>query len=316
MDRTIECSCGNQLDVPEELFGEKAKCPECSSVIEITEEEIPVLKVHEKRESFSAEELFKHVIDSVVGISNNIGYGSGFFMDDQGVIVTNRHVIGVTRDVTIKLNDSSEHKGQILRSYKSIDLAFIKINAENANPPTIDNTVEIEVGETVYAIGHPFGLENTLTQGIVSSVSRLIKDKNYIQTDASINPGNSGGPLFNSYGEAVGVNTLGISGSDIGLNFAIPINTVLEKYAEIIQDLDSILKMTYCSYCGKNSTSSKYCSSCGSEISSQEKETDKTPEIKTTKKETTTNDATGECKACKHQNAAAESYCSSCGASL
>ncbi|MCS7281318.1 MAG: DegQ family serine endoprotease [Desulfobacterota bacterium] len=153
--------------------------------------------------------------------------GSGFIIDKEGYILTNNHVVERAQTIKVKLYDSREYDAIVVGRDPKTDIALIKINPRQDLPVAVlGDSDKLEVGEWVIAIGNPFGLEHTVTAGIVSAKGRVIGQGPYddfIQTDASINPGNSGGPLFNLRGEVVGINTAIISGGQ-GIGFAIPIN--------------------------------------------------------------------------------------------
>jgi serine protease Do len=158
--------------------------------------------------------------------------GSGFIISQDGYILTNAHVISAADEVLVKLSDKREFKAKIIGADKRTDIALIKIDAKNLPKVTIGDPSKLKVGEWVAAIGSPFGLENTMTAGIVSAVGRALPQENYvpfIQTDVAINPGNSGGPLFNLAGEVVGVNSqiYSRSGGSMGLSFSIPIDVAI-----------------------------------------------------------------------------------------
>lgn len=150
--------------------------------------------------------------------------GSGFIIDKTGYIVTNNHVIKDADQIKVILHDDQEYDARIIGADPVTDLALIKIDAKNLKPLEFGSSKNTEVGSWVVAIGSPFGLEQTVTAGIVSAKGRIIGSgpyDDYIQTDASINPGNSGGPLLNMDGEVVGINTAIIK-SGQGIGFAIP----------------------------------------------------------------------------------------------
>lgn len=153
--------------------------------------------------------------------------GSGFIIDKEGYILTNNHVVEKAQQIKVKLYDSREYDATVVGRDPKTDIALLKINPRQTLPvATLGDSDKLEVGEWVIAIGNPFGLEHTVTAGIVSAKGRVIGQGPYddfIQTDASINPGNSGGPLFNLRGEVIGINTAIISGGQ-GIGFAIPIN--------------------------------------------------------------------------------------------
>ncbi|MBU3914940.1 trypsin-like peptidase domain-containing protein [bacterium] len=163
------------------------------------------------------------------------GTGTGFVWDKSGLIVTNFHVIEGASKISITLWDQSTWKAKIVGTAPNKDLALLKIDAPEKTlfPVKMGDSSTLEVGRKVLAIGNPFGLDTTLTIGVVSALGREIQAsgrriKGLIQTDAAINPGNSGGPLLNSKGELVGVNTLiySPSGGSSGVGFAIPVNSI------------------------------------------------------------------------------------------
>ena len=156
--------------------------------------------------------------------------GSGFVIDKDGFILTNNHVVENTEEIKVKLADKREYDAKIVGRDTKTDLALIRIESDHPLVPlALGDSDKLYVGDWVIAIGNPFGLEATVTAGIVSAKYRDIgagSYDNFIQTDASINPGNSGGPLLNTAGEVVGINTaiLSRSGGSVGIGFAIPIN--------------------------------------------------------------------------------------------
>ncbi len=165
------------------------------------------------------------------------GSGSGFLIDAQGYILTNNHVVENRTSITVTLADGREANGEIVGADSETDLAVIKITESGLTPLPLADSDQLEVGEWVLAVGAPFGLEQTVTHGIVSALGRKevrgldITYQNFIQTDAAVNPGNSGGPLLNLRGEVVGVNTAIASpgtGSNAGIAFTIPINMAIK----------------------------------------------------------------------------------------
>ena len=159
------------------------------------------------------------------------GVGSGFVMSRDGYILTNNHVVEDADQIKVKLANGKEYEGKIVGRDPKTDLALVKIEgASDLHPLKLGNSEDLKVGSWVVAVGSPFGLEQTVTAGIVSAKGRVIGSgpyDNFIQTDASINPGNSGGPLINMKGEVVGINTA-IIASGQGIGFAIPINMAKE----------------------------------------------------------------------------------------
>lgn len=159
--------------------------------------------------------------------------GSGFILSSDGYVLTNAHVVNAAEEIIVKLNDKREFKAKVIGADRRTDVALLKIEATNLPSVTIGNPGALKVGEWVAAIGSPFGLESTITQGIVSAKGRALPQETYvpfIQTDVAINPGNSGGPLFNLKGEVVGINSQIYSrtGGYMGLSFAIPIDVAIE----------------------------------------------------------------------------------------
>lgn len=157
------------------------------------------------------------------------GLGSGFVINAGGYIVTNNHVVDGATEIRVKFADGRELTGTVVGRDPKTDLALLKVDAQNLPVVPLGDSARLEVGEPVMAVGNPFGLEQTVTTGIVSATGRVIGEGPYddfIQTDASINPGNSGGPLINAHGEAVGINTAIVSGGggSVGIGFAIPTN--------------------------------------------------------------------------------------------
>ena len=158
--------------------------------------------------------------------------GSGFIIDGDGSIITNNHVVENAQKIVVKLSDEQEYEAKVIGRDPKTDIAIIKIEAKTKlTPANLGDSDGLEVGEWVMAIGNPFGLDSTVTSGIVSAKGRHIGQgpyDNFIQTDASINPGNSGGPLINLRGEVIGINTAIFSrtGGNIGIGFAIPVNLV------------------------------------------------------------------------------------------
>jgi S1-C subfamily serine protease len=212
--------------------------------------------------AYDAEELaniavYKKALASVVNVTSSAvaydffygavpqqGQGTGFVLDKSGRILTNNHVIlPNSRQIEVTLSDKRKVKAKLIGSDPSHDLALLQIPASDLVPATLSDSSGLVVGQKVYAIGNPFGLNGTMTTGIISSI-RSVRGpqgapiENAIQTDAAINPGNSGGPLLNSRGEVIGITSMIASnGADqnSGIGFAIPINTakaVLEDFAK------------------------------------------------------------------------------------
>lgn len=208
--------------------------------------------------SLSLNDLFELVENSIVQVTktmppanpygpdkeNSTSLGSGFIYNDKGYIVTNNHVVESAKAVDVTFINGDRYTANITGTDTFSDLAVIKINENTTGLPkplVVGNSSELRVGDQVVAIGNPFGLESSMTTGIVSQIGRLLSvDErgfsipNAIQTDALINPGNSGGPLLNMKGEVIGVNTAGIFPGGIGL--AVPSNTVLRIIPVLMEE--------------------------------------------------------------------------------
>ena len=203
--------------------------------------------------------IFNHASPSVVFISTSkrvrnfwtrntfsvpAGTGSGFIWDELGHVVTNHHVIEGASEASIRLNDGRSYSAKLVGISPRHDLAVLRINVEFDQPPPvpIGSSSDLQVGQNVFAIGNPFGLDYTLTSGIVSALNRslTVTDDftvdNLIQTDAAINPGNSGGPLLDSAGRLIGINTAiySPSGASAGIGFAVPVDTVNKVVPQLI----------------------------------------------------------------------------------
>jgi serine protease Do len=164
--------------------------------------------------------------------------GSGFIISADGYIVTNAHVVDDASEVTVRLSDKREFVAKVIGSDKRTDVSLLKVDAKDLQRVAIGDPDKLKVGEWVVAIGKPFGLENTMTAGIVSAKGRDLPQENlvpFIQTDVAINPGNSGGPLFNMKGEVVGINSLIYSrtGGFMGLAFAVPIDVAMNAVNQL-----------------------------------------------------------------------------------
>jgi len=168
------------------------------------------------------------------------GFGSGFVVSSDGLILTNAHVVDGSDQVNITLKDGRIFEGKVMGTDSLTDVAVIKIEAEDLPAVSFADSEQLQPGEWAIAIGNPLGLDNTVTTGIVSATGRSssqigVADKrvSFIQTDAAINPGNSGGPLLNAQGEVIGINTAIIQNAQ-GLGFAIPVNTARDIAEELI----------------------------------------------------------------------------------
>jgi serine protease Do len=163
---------------------------------------------------------------AVVAVGRRGGSGSGVIIRNDGVVITNAHVVGDASEVEIGLADGRRIAGRVLGGDPSVDIAVVRLSAPNLPVAPLADSDRLQVGQTAIAIGNPIGLERTVTTGVVSAVNRSPRGfelGGLIQTDAAINPGNSGGPLLDSQGRVIGINTVIVRGTT-GLGFAIPIN--------------------------------------------------------------------------------------------
>lgn len=204
-------------------------------------------------------ELFEHSRDSVVFITTKAlvrdvwtrnvfavprGTGSGFIWDGAGHVITNFHVIEGASEATVKLSDGRDYRAALVGASPAHDIAVLRIGVGFKRPPPIPigTSNDLKVGQKVFAIGNPFGLDWTLTTGIVSALDRSLQGDNaiiehLIQTDAAINPGNSGGPLLDSAGRLIGISTAiySPSGASAGIGFAVPVDTVNRVVPQLIR---------------------------------------------------------------------------------
>jgi putative serine protease PepD len=197
----------------------------------------------------SPHDVYQNAKDSVAYITTQVGTGSGFVVSDDGYLVTNAHVVeGANGQIKAKIGDGKTLNATLVGQDASTDLALLKVDATNLKPLALGDSSTVEVGDPAYAIGNPFGLDRTLTTGVISALQRQISSPNgfsiddVLQTDAAINPGNSGGPLFNAQGQVIGVNSQiestsntsdGGQAGNVGIGFAIPSNTVKSVVSQL-----------------------------------------------------------------------------------
>lgn len=224
-------------------------------------------QIPEEFRQFFGDDLFERFLETPTpprGYEQQ-GLGTGVIVSENGYIITNNHVVSGADEVTVTLSDKRRFKAKVIGTDKPTDLAVVKIEGQNLKPARWGKSSAIEVGDWVLAIGSPFGLEQTVTAGIVSAIGRAnigITDyEDFIQTDAAINPGNSGGPLVNLRGEVIGINIAiaSRSGGNMGVGFAIPsdgasaVMTKLVEHGEVergylgalIQDLNEDLAASF-----------------------------------------------------------------------
>lgn len=246
------------IDANAALFSDKEQTAQLPNFVQLVEENGPaVVNIQMIRNARTVEggipgldprgaEIFRHFgipfdFGGPKEIPEQRGTGSGFIVSSDGIIMTNAHVVDGADELIVRLTDRREFKGKVLGSDKQTDIAIIKIDAKDLPVLKIGDSSKLKVGEWVAAIGSPFGLDNTVTAGIVSAVSRNLPSDQYvpfIQTDVAVNPGNSGGPLFNMNGEVIGINSqiFSTSGGFMGLSFAIPIDLAMQIKDQLVEN--------------------------------------------------------------------------------
>src|SRR5947208_1698973 len=177
---------------------------------------------------FPNQRRFRNPRDEAL-VQNSLG--SGVIVTNEGHIITNNHVVDQVDDIEVQMNDGQTKKARLIGADEQVDLAVLKIDSPGIKPLKFADSDEVQPGDFVLAIGNPFGFEETVTEGIISSKGRPNRSDSFgelLQTDAAINPGNSGGPLINLRGEVIGINTAiaSTTGGSQGVGFAIPSNTV------------------------------------------------------------------------------------------
>ena len=178
----------------------------------------------------------RQITPAVVGVSGGAGSGSGVIIRNDGVVLTNAHVVGNARTVTITTADGRQLRGAVLGRDPTVDVAVVRVTERNLPLAPVGDSDDLQVGQQAIAIGNPVGLERTVTTGIISAVNRSPRGfelGGLIQTDAAINPGNSGGPLLDSQGRVIGITTAILRGTT-GLGFAIPINLANDVANQIL----------------------------------------------------------------------------------
>jgi serine protease Do len=181
----------------------------------------------------------REITPTVVSVSQRAGSGSGIIVNRDGVVLTNAHVVGQSRTVEVGLADGRTLTGQVAGVDPTIDVAVVRVAAQNLPVAPLGDSDRLQVGQSAIAIGNPLGLERTVTSGVVSAVNRNprgISLDGLIQTDAAISPGNSGGPLVDSRGQVIGINTAVLAGAGAsGLGFAVPINLANDVVRQILE---------------------------------------------------------------------------------
>ncbi len=244
--------------------------------------------------------------------------GSGFFVNDRGLFLTNKHVIELRTFVKVILSNDREYEAMIVCSDNDLDIAFGIVNCMVEGVVAIGDSDVLREGEDVIAVGHPYGYDFTITRGIVSCKRRLVKGISYIQSDAAINPGSSGGPLINEKGEVIGITTWAVEGSE-SMGFAIPINTLRSILDNLNSNFDNLQLMYYCPICGFLSNTfirtskGEYCENCGASRKEKNKEKELTSIISVSQ---AINVASIKCPKCLAINDTTSNFCKKCGYQL
>lgn len=193
------------------------------------------------------------------------GSGSSFYLRDKKIFVTNYHVVGQYKNVSLQDPSGARHLAQVILANPFEDIAFLRVEQDFEVPTLALQMNPVTRGEQVYVAGFPFGMPFTVTEGIVSAPSQLMSGKNYVQTDAAVNPGNSGGPVFNMNGEVIGITTSKFTSAD-NMGFAVPISTLIEEF-DSLPHLQANSFNLVCESCSALiQERSAYCNNCGQNI--------------------------------------------------
>ncbi|MDA7817411.1 trypsin-like peptidase domain-containing protein [Sulfurimonas sp.] len=213
----------------------------------------------------NTQDILEVNIENIIQVMTPYGSGSGFIIDD--IIITNSHVVSGLKEVVVKSKIIERSIASVVYDDSFYDLAFIQLDFKTPSNPLKLTQQTVLDGDKTIAIGHPYGLNYTATEGIVSRASRLQGDLEYIQIDAAINPGNSGGPLLNEIGEVIGVNTFIIQNAN-NLGFALPyfyVKEAIESYKKL--SLENIIKCPSCkNLIDEETIENDYCKKCGAKI--------------------------------------------------
>lgn len=252
----------------------------------------------------------------VFRIEASDGFGTGVVIRPN-LLITNAHVVGKAPIVNTKASDGRVALGSVLWRSRDHDLAVVLVEDLSVDPIPIGRSGELHEGDEVVALGHPLGLDFTITRGIVSAIDRKYGDSTYIQTDAAINPGNSGGPLIDATGALVGINTF-ILRQATGLNFAIPIERVIDVSRPCL-DAKRTKSSFQCPTCEQPIlVSDDYCSTCGTLVEKPGaiSQLSKEPEIEQSIQPVAKGRKSSSCRVCGSRQDRASSYCGVCGSTL
>lgn len=204
----------------------------------------------------------------VVKISTSLGTGSGFYLKDKNIVITNHHVVaGASHTVSVETQDKERLRAKVVFINPQLDLAFLVPDKNiDTNGLTLQSAKTLNNMDKVAVLGFPFGMPFTITEGIVSSTAQMIQGRNYIQTDAAVNPGNSGGPLVNAKGEVIGVTTCKFNNAD-NIGFALPIDDLLEELNAFSENNKEMVYSVKCPGCNNFIfEKTEYCQNCGNAL--------------------------------------------------
>ena len=193
------------------------------------------------------------------------GSGSSFYLREKKIFVTNYHVVGQFKKVSLQDPAGMRHVADVILANPFEDIAFLKVRSEFDTPDLKLQMQAVQRGEKVYVAGFPFGMPFTVTEGVVSAPSQLMSGKNYVQTDAAVNPGNSGGPVFNANGEVIGITTSKITTAD-NMGFAVPITNLIEEFDTLPRLIDNTFNLVCESCSALIQERAQYCNNCGQGI--------------------------------------------------
>lgn len=193
------------------------------------------------------------------------GSGSSFYLRDKNIFVTNYHVVGQFKRVSLQDPAGGRHLAEVILANPFEDIAFLRVKQNFDTPELKLQMNAVNRGEKVFVAGFPYGMPFTVTEGIVSAPSQLMNGKNYVQTDAAVNPGNSGGPVFNAQGEVIGITTSKFTNAD-NMGFAVPISTLVEEFESLPSLVENSFNLVCESCQALIQERSAYCNNCGQNI--------------------------------------------------
>jgi len=241
--------------------------------------------------------------------------GSGFFVNNKGLLITNKHIVELNTYFKMNLYNGEEVEGQVVYSDNDIDIALAVAKTQNTIPARLGNSEIIREGDQVMAIGHPYGYDFSISRGIVSCKNRVVKSINYIQIDVAINPGNSGGPLILYTGEVIGMNTWAVQDAE-NMGFSVPAHSFIPVITTLNTNFDKLLSMYYCPVCGyltsimAKTIKGEYCKNCGTAKREKKREEELQPPAAPPQ---AVNVSSVVCQKCKTMNDTTSFYCKKCG---